>query len=306
MTTIESKVKALHLTYTLTAPLSHIGSTASTGSNFQRITTRYGVLPVVTGNSFRGNLRDFGAKQLMDAYGQPVDKEVFNVLFSGGNLNGTMKNDIGKALAAREQFPMVSLFGGALGDMILAGKIYPSFLYPVCSESEWITGIKSDLHCNRLLNVTEYSRMDDVKDDALAPYILNPEAEQKAKASTQMRYGVEYLAPGTVLWQRVLIDASDIEYAAFLSAVVNWLAEKPTLGGMANKGYGFFDLDTDFGVSLKSTTITVSDDVKTALDSYRKFLRDEPRDFNILKSAPEVKKSGKRADKTAEGDGEAD
>ena len=88
-------MKKLQIKYIMTAPVSHIGETASTGSYFQTIKTASGRLPIITANSVRGILRDSGAKFFLDRLGCKVDKEIFHILFSGGNLNGTMKNDVG-------------------------------------------------------------------------------------------------------------------------------------------------------------------------------------------------------------------
>ena len=89
-------MKTLKIRYKLRSPASHIGETASTGSYFQTIKTSSGRLPIITGNSVRGILRDCGAKELLDRLGIAVDKDIFHILFSGGNLNGTVKMDVEK------------------------------------------------------------------------------------------------------------------------------------------------------------------------------------------------------------------
>ena len=98
----------IRIKYKAIAPISHIGETSSTGSYFQTVKTSDGNLPIITANSVRGILRDNAAKYLLNHLGIKVSKEIFNILFSGGNINGTMKNDIGKAKAIREYFPMIS------------------------------------------------------------------------------------------------------------------------------------------------------------------------------------------------------
>lgn len=67
--------------YRLLSPVSHIGETASTGSYFQTVLTTQGRLPVITGNSTRGQIRDSAALHLLNTLGIKVDKEIFNVLF---------------------------------------------------------------------------------------------------------------------------------------------------------------------------------------------------------------------------------
>lgn len=233
--------KRIMIDYTLTAPLSHIGETSSTGTIFQSLDTSAGRVPVVTGNSIRGILRDCGARRLLGETDTKVNKEIFNVLFSGGNLSGATKNDVARCRAIREYLPFVSLFGGGIGSMILAGKLDVGFAYPVCRETELITGIEAETSWKTLIDEMEFTRTDDAKDDKLNVYMDDPEAETKAKASTQMRYSVQYLAPGTRLHQVISLHpgTTDAELGALLLAISDWF-ERPVMGGMANKGFGRF------------------------------------------------------------------
>lgn len=282
----------LKIKYTTTAPVSHIGETASTGSYFQTVKTKGGRLPIITANSVRGILRDNGAKFLLDAVGAKVDKEIFNVLFSGGNLNGTMKNDVAKAKSVREHFPLVSLLGGGLGDMIMAGKIAVGNLYPVCRESEDITGELSEISYKSLIDEMEFTRTDDGKDDILAEYMENPEEDKKAKASTQMRYAVQYMAAGAEFVQTIYLfdNVTELETAALYSAFLTWF-NLPRLGGMANKGFGFFNAETNFGISVNDGEIEVTKEFADSLDKYTSFLQKEGTEFlNILGSGKNGKK----------------
>lgn len=233
--------------YTLTSPLSHIGETASIGTIFQTLQTPSGRIPVVTGNSIRGQLRDLGAEYLLDACGLKVDKPVFNALFSGGNLSGASKHDLARARAIREKLPFASLFGCGIGSMLLAGKMQVGFAYPVCKETEFITGIVSDKSWREMIDEMEMTRMDDSKDSVLAAQYIegwNPDDAPKKKAgeaSTQMRFSVQYLAPGTQLWQEITFSpaVTDAEMGAFLTA---WdaFSDRGIMGGMSAKGFGRF------------------------------------------------------------------
>lgn len=282
----------LRIEYTMTAPVSHIGETASTGSYFQTIKTKAGRLPIITANSVRGIIRDNGAKCLLDTIGVKVGKEAFNVLFSGGNLNGTMKNDVAKAKAVREHFPLVSLLGGGLGDMIMAGKIAVGNLYPVCNETQEMLGIDyPDISWKNLIDEIEFTRTDDGKDDQLAGYMEDPEEEKKAKASTQMRYSVQYMAQGTKFSQRLYIfpNATELEIGALYSAVAEWF-KIPRLGGMASKGFGFFDAVTDFGISVKDGRVTVDDKAAELIEKYRNFVAVEGSEYLYLLGGKNGKK----------------
>lgn len=272
----------LRIKYKLTAPVSHIGETASTGSYFQTIKTDKGRLPIITANSVRGTLRDNGAVYLLDKLGAKVDKEVFNVLFSGGNLNGAMKNDIEKAKKVREHFPFVSLFGAGLGDMIMAGKIFVGNLYPITSETFEMLGEDfTEVSYKNLIDEIEFTRTDDGKDDILAEYMTDPEEEKKAKASTQMRFSVQYMAKGTEFVQDIHFsqNMTDLEYGAFYSAVTQWF-KLPRLGGMASKGFGFFDADVENGlIIVKNGEVTVSPSAQEYIDKYNKFIEQEGSEY---------------------------
>lgn len=274
--------------YTLTAPVSHIGETASTGSYFQTINTAAGRLPVITGNSVRGILRDKLADHLLDSIGQPVDKETFNVLYSGGNISGSTKNDVARAKLIRQHFPMLSLLGGGLGTMIMSGQLVSGFCYPLCRESEPFTGIESRISWHDLIDDIEFTRMDDSKDDTNIDRITDVEEEKKAKASTQMRFSVQYLSAGTELVQRLtLLDGStELEQGALLTAIAEWF-RLPTLGGMRSKGFGSFAATVksdDIEISVDSSgAVTMSDAATASIAQYAKHIEDDaPADWLYL------------------------
>lgn len=282
----------MRIKYKMLAPVSHIGETASTGSYFQTIKTSEGRLPIITGNAVRGILRDKAAILLLDTIDTKVSKEAFNVLFSGGNINGTMKNDVAKTRAVREHFPAVSLFGGGLGDMIMSGKIFVGNLYPLVAETFQSLGEEyTDISWKNLIDEIEFTRTDDSKDDKIAEYMTDPDEEKKAKASTQMRFSVQYMAKGTVFVQDIHISetATDLEKGALYSAFVEWF-KAPYLGGMAAKGFGKFDAETD-GISVKNGSIKVSDSVQKLIDAYIEFIKSEGAEhIELLESGKNGKK----------------
>lgn len=282
----------LKIKYKMTAPVSHIGETASTGSYFQMIKTKNGKIPIITANSVRGIIRDNGAKFLLDNMGEKVGKEAFNVLFSGGNLNGTMKNDVANAKAVREHFPLVSLLGGGLGDMIMAGKISVGNLYPVCKETAGMLGVdEPEVSWKNLIEEIEFTRTDDGKDDQLAEYMKDPEEEKKAKASTQMRFSVQYMAQGTEFMQDIYLfpNVTELEKGALCSAVAEWF-KIPRLGGMASRGFGFFDASTDFGIAVEKGKVTINDNAERLIEEYKEFLQKEGSQFIELLEGKNGKK----------------
>ena len=290
--------------YKMLAPVSHIGETASTGSYFQTVLTAGGRVPVITGNSIRGQLRDSMAAHLLDTLSEgslipvKVSKDVFNILFSGGNINGAMKDDVEKAKNVRAHFPLVSLMGGGLGDMIMAGKLICSFAYPVCKETESITGTESDISWHSLIDEMEFTRTDDGKNDQLAAYMQDADEEKTAKASTQMRYSVQYMAAGTEFVQDfIFLDGvTELELGAFYAGLVNWF-KVPHLGGMAAKGFGLFDAELcGEELSVRNGTVAIGDPGKL-IANYEDFIRTDGAEYLNLFDTKKEKKNGKKADK---------
>ena len=260
--------------YRMTAPVSHIGETASTGAYFNMI--RYGSdrLPVITGNSIRGQIRDAGAAELLNRIGCMVDKETFHVLFSGGNVSGAMKDDVGRAKAVREAFPLISVLGGALGTMIMAGKLICGFAYPVCKEARDLIGGESDISWRELIDEIEFTRTDDAKNDKLAARITDVTAETTGTASQQMRYAVQYMAAGTQFVQKMqlLPGTTALEIGALLCAIRKWWEDAPRLGGMSGKGFGLFDADLTLDgremIGVYDGSIEMTELAKRLIDDY--------------------------------------
>lgn len=293
--------------YKMLSPVSHIGETASTGSYFQTILTSSGRIPVITGNSVRGQLRDSMAAHLLDTMsdgsllGVKVSKDTFNILFSGGNINGAMKDDVEKARSVRARFPLVSLMGGGLGDMIMAGKLICSFAYPVCMETTGMTGIDSLISWHSLIDEMEFTRTDDGKDDQLAKYMEDAAEEKTAKASTQMRYSVQYMAAGTEFVQDfIFLDGTtDLELGAFYAGLRKWF-QTPRLGGMAAKGFGLFDADFDDGeIRVEKGEVALSEEAQALISEYEDFVRAEGTEYLPIFESKKANKNGKKADKPA-------
>lgn len=291
--------------YKMLSPVSHIGETASTGSYFQTILTDGGRVPVITGNSVRGQLRDSMAAHLLNTMSQEsllgvkVSKDTFNILFSGGNINGAMKDDVEKAKNVRAHFPLVSLMGGGLGDMIMAGKLICGFAYPVCRETEGITGIESGISWHNLIDEMEFTRTDDGKNDRFSSYMQDATEEKTAKASTQMRYSVQYMAAGTEFVQDfIFLDGvTELEMGAFYAGLVHWF-KVPRLGGMSAKGFGLFDADFDSGgIHIKNGEITLSEETRALIDKYEDFIHAEGAEYLNIFEPKKVSKNGKKSDK---------
>lgn len=259
---MEQKHYRIETIYTLLQPLSHIGESESTQSFLNTTTVVNNGKPeevfVYTGNAIRGMLRDCGARYLLNKLQIRVPLKAFHLLFSGGSIGGAQSLDIDQARLIRKALPFVSLFGGGVGNQILDGKLKQTFAYPICKETNDILPCyveKSEYSWRHFTNVIEFSRKDDEKNVNIVDQYLISDEEQlllegdkknkkKDGPATQMRYGVEYLAPGTKLWHRWDIICTELELGAFVSALHEW-QKQPYLGGMSGKGFGLVSAEMD-------------------------------------------------------------
>lgn len=248
--------------YLTRSPLSHIGEALSTTTFLveQPIIQPDGRIESVfsySGNAVRGQLRDLSATYLLEKLGNArVPLNTFHLLFSGGAIGGEQKTDIAAARRLREALPHLSIFGGGVGNQILAGKLRMSCLYPVCAEA--IPVLPDELHerarmieYRGLTYQQSFSRKDDAKDVRLIPHLIPDtetlllEGKKKGddEVATQMRMTSELLAPGVHLYGEIdCLDVSETELGC-LTAAIHAFSRSPVLGGQGNKGHGRVSVD---------------------------------------------------------------
>ncbi len=304
----------LEVTLKLLAPLSHIGESHGTDSylDTQTIIGPNGK-PVEVfayhGNAFRGMLRDYGAKYLLNklASGQAtiqVPLDIFYLLFSGGALGGDQRIDIDQARRIRNAIPLLSVFGGGVGNQILPGKVRFNDLWPVCAETQHLLPdeLKDSMALSWRIMTTErnFSRKDDAKDENLRPYLVPDfdtpalpgqqsfiEVEEKKEAKQrdpqQMRYTIECLAAGSVLWGKIFVmDMTDIELGALTSAIAEW-SKFPFVGGQNRIGFGHVEADftwnpvgqkaEPFATIAQGVTLALGPKAQEAKQAYDQFLQ---------------------------------
>lgn len=241
--------------YTLKQPLSHIGENESTTSFLNTIDIvangKVQEIFALTGNAIRGTLRDCAARYLLNRLNVRLHKNEFNILFSGGNISGSLTTDIDQAKKWRELVPMISVFGAGIGNQILQGKLTQSFALPVCTETQELIPEHKAVN-TELFNISwkqqtgtiNFTRFDDTKNVNLYKYIekdTDKEKKKEKEASTQMRYEVEYYVAGGQLYHLFnFLPENNIEIGVFMSALKEF-SKNPVLGGMGGKGFGLVD-----------------------------------------------------------------
>lgn len=285
----------------LESSLSHIGETVGTDSLLRRekiIQPNWEIeeVMVISGNSFRGQLRDCGMLYFIEKCSiETMPLVIFHFLMSGGALTaaGGRGLDIDFVLRLRKLVPFVSLMGGAYGNQIMSGKLACGKMYPLSLECQ--RQIPDEYHEKlapswRLwLQEEEYTRTDDSKNVNLRQMI---ETTAEKKEPQQMRYSIETIAAGARFYHRMdLFDVSEIELGAFCSALTKF-SERPFLGGMSRMGLGRVNIN--YNHCTIGTQIKFAAECQQAQEHYDEYLaayaqalhagRDEIRE--VLQFAP--------------------
>lgn len=231
-------------------------------------------VPVISGNGLRGLLRDRGMWHMCRALGYGVNEETgevkglslpaFYFLFSGGALTkggGTSGIDIDRARELRNLIPLVGIFGGALGNMIMPGKLKVDKMLPICQETRhllpepWRDAEVSSIW--EYLQEEMYTRKDDEKHEHLRQLITpevrgllevaatakrnapsQPVVQDDTGQKQQMMYYTETFAAGTQFyWSLVLDDVTGTEFDAF-AVCLGEFARLPFVGAKSNVGLG--------------------------------------------------------------------
>lgn len=244
--------------FTLKSPLSHISETISSSSYLcqEPILQPDKTISEVfcySGNAWRGQLRDLAASYMLDILEEKLSLDPFHLLFSGGKIGGDQKVDIEHIRMTRKAVPMLALFGGGLGNVIMPGLMRVGNCYPICQEAKpalpnfyW-----SDATLPSYADLTfekEFTRTDDVKNEELLRYAKEMPAEkEKSKkvkvVSDQMRMSAELVCAGAALHTYIdFLDDSEVYLGVLLSALKRF-AELPFIGGQHNKGHGLVTLE---------------------------------------------------------------
>jgi len=235
-------------------------------------------VPCISGNAIRGLLRDIGYKDMFQRLGYGVTEDgsvrgvslnAFYFFFSGGSLTSTGDSglDIGYFRELKSAIPLVGVFGGAVGNAIMQGKLKMGKLIPICRETghqlpaQYVNANIQSIwdYCQTEM----YTRTDDEKKESLRGLIGGDDMVllqsgvakkdiTKASTSQQMMYHIETIAAGTEFyWKIVLDDVTDIEYEAFVNTLYCF-SRKPYIGGKSGTGHGEISIKMDNWIEIDS------------------------------------------------------
>lgn len=309
------KTYCLEGTVTALTSISHIGESYGINSKLRRekIVQADGTIeevPIISGNSIRGILRDRGMLHMLKTLGYGVNEEAgeisglslaaFYFLFSGGALTSTSSRGINvdEARRWRGLIPLVAIFGGAMGNQIMPGKLKVGKLIPICRETLYIlpnyirinSDLIADLESSKsiwdMCQEESYTRRDDEKNEQLRQLIepemrqlleANAAAKRNAKGTLaeepevetgqkqQMRYFVETLAAGTqFFWDLTLDDVSNLEFEAFCVTLAEF-GRLPYIGGKSGIGHGKISVKFDNWIEIDSRAKPTGNEIGFAL-----------------------------------------
>lgn len=248
-------------------PIIHTEETIGTIAKIKRIKVLDGGRPVwvpaLSGNSFRGQLRDLIADHFMEMVRSGENKiimtpDTYGVIFSGG----VMKKDSdlsGQMEQLMEAVPLLRVWGSAFGKVMLPSKIFITHLIPLTRETRVI--LEDSLSQLRSGNSPLIQRLQEIenslpaaeeiiyeegpltrKDDSKNPIALKDVelTERSPNAPPQqMIYNVECIASGTMLIHRIgtKFPLTEVELGCLLDGLVAF-ADMPAVGGRSAAGYG--------------------------------------------------------------------
>lgn len=241
-------------------------------------------VPVISGNSVRGKMRDISAIEILTkapGIKLKVDGDSFNLLFSGGSLESTGEAGINieKVRQLRADIPMLSVLGCSVGNIILPGKLDMGKMIPIAKETLHL--IPAKYHGDgEIKSVWDYcqvemnTRRDDRKDENLREF-LNEAETKKKENPTQMMYHTETIAAGTrFYWRICLRDTSDVETGAFLSTLQKWSEQASQVGGNGRIGHGALKLDLMETKSIDSDAVFADSEFVTFIGKYDEAKKD--------------------------------
>lgn len=242
-------------------------------------------IPVISGNSIRGKLRDIAAMDILTFAGTKikVDADSFNLLFTGGSLESTGDSGINveKVRQMRRDMPMLSVLGGSVGNVILPGKVEIGKLIPIAKETlHLIPEQYHNAYTEEPKSIWEYcqlemyTRKDDAKDEVKKEFLQEADGKKKERP-VQMKYDTETIAAGTKFYWRICLkDTTDIETGAFLQTLNTWAEQNSQVGGNGRVGHGALNLEIKETKVIDSELDFQNKDFVKYIDRYKEKKKD--------------------------------
>ena len=295
----------LTFAYLAEQPIIHTEETIGNISKLKQMRVIYKGKPVsvpaLSGNSFRGQLRDILADALcsrLSNQGKQLlrfnDNDVYTILYSGGALSE--KSKAGDLIYKfSDHLPSMRLMGAAFGNVMLPSKLAMTHIVPCAEETREILQRMYETldECpvppmnewtsarNLFFNDGPLTRKDDSKDLTRRRFVdLGPQTEDKDPQ--QMIYYVECIPAGTWLLQQLYskFPVDQLELGCLFDGLSTFLRQ-PALGGRSSAGYGQVKIKLQGYVGTEPMRLNGdwSETIKDALNVYQNYLTERREDI---------------------------
>lgn len=251
-------------------------------------------VPIISGNQMASRIvRRSGADFIVRELGlKDLNKAALQLIYNGGTLQrGGHVIHVDEYRKMCRYFPLLSLLGGALGNVIEPSKMKCDNARLVCEESKHL--IPKDIldgieikESYALRQVNTHTRQDVTRLTHYQKLMPKPEAEKaqqmlidgidktptekkKKDKSILMPYERESVAAGSFWhWSFTLEQITTREFGAFMTALAEWKTS-PYLGGRSSRGYGKMKIVKSSWLEADpSMTTPKAEDAKKAIDEY--------------------------------------
>lgn len=203
-------------------------------------------VPVISGNSWRGLLRDVAADIWWQRVGKPkLTLPVMHALWSGGALAKVSGPTLaGSRLASlRKAVPVIGIFGTAGGGRIIDGCLQVGKMIPITLETAHLIPeyIIKDIPLKSMWDLTQveyYSKVPSIHKG-----FEDVEEITKENQMDPMRFGAETFIAGTQFYTWCALSWPTKEELGFFREVLSSYLENPRIGGMGRAGHGRLKLD---------------------------------------------------------------
>lgn len=225
-------------------------------------------VPVISGNSWRGLLRDIAADIWWERAGKPkLTLPVMHALWSGGALAKISGPALtGSRLASlRKAVPVVGIFGTAGGGRIIDGCLQVGKMIPITLETAHLMPkeVIKDIPLKSMWDLTQveyYSKVPSIHKG-----FEKVEEITKENQMDPMRFGVETFIAGTKFYTWCALSWPTPEELGFFREILSCYLKNPTVGGMGRAGHGRLKIDlvesSGSLVNVPSTTWTMPKDL---------------------------------------------
>ncbi|GEM_PF-329805 len=212
-------------------------------------------VPIISGNSWRGQLRRAGMKAMLQVLQQQLGRPIilpapaYFLAFSGGSLTKEAGRgiDMGYERYLRSLLPLLGVFGGAVGRHIIEGKLAIHKIVPVCAEVAHLLPVflTGDSTADPPIDPHPQLKMSHYDLIQMEPYTRSDPAKQTPLAEL-------FLAPP----ERQLLEQPKVRMVKNAKGEEEEIAEKPGTAQQMRYGFETIAMGTTFSCGMRLRSVT--------------------------------------------------